>query len=195
MIRDNPGTSATTPITKVVRQTLRAEIKRTGITAIMLLNEAHDIPDGLNAAHINRWMGGVITSAPARHVGYVIDRWAGLPDNAGSVSADGGQRPKRGKRFADDDARMAVTEAMSKELRAELARTGLDHATLTQRFDNPPSGLTARIIRGWLYRDSATTNETYWNFVMAWLMATPDLSGLLPVPVRRSRRKPPDGMR
>ncbi len=107
------GTSATTPVTKAIRQTLRAEIKRTGVTALMLLKNAHDAPDGLNAAHVNRWIGGIVRSAPARHVRYVTARWEALPNDAGRVSCDGEALPKRGMRFADPSAtRIDVTEEM-----------------------------------------------------------------------------------
>lgn len=182
-----PGT--TVPITKAIRQKLRAEIKRTGITAMMLLKDMPDLPDGLTVAHLNRWIGGVIDTAPVRHIDYVMSRWAGLSDNAGRVSSNGTPLPKRGKRFADGTKRIEVTEEMSKLLRAELARTGIDHATLLDGISNAPEGLNARIVAGWLYRQAATTNEVYWKFVMTWLGATPDLSTPLPVPIRKPRKK------
>ncbi|MEC3949290.1 hypothetical protein [Sphingobium sp. HWE2-09] len=178
----------TVPITKAIRQKLRAEIKRTGVTAMMLLKEAPDLPDGLTVAHVNRWIGGVIDAARARHIDYVMSRWASLPDNAGRVSSNGSPLPKRGKRFADSAKRIEVTAEMSRLLRSELARTGIDHATLLDGMSHVPEGLNARIIAGWLYRQAATTNEIYWAFVMTWLGAAPDLSAPLSVPLRKPRK-------
>lgn len=168
-----PDADALQPVTKAVRQKLRSEIKRTGITAMMLLKDAPDLPDGLTVAHVNRWIGGILNAALARHVDYVMDRWASLPD-AESVIRDGKPVTKRGKRFADGAKRIDVTEEMPKLLRSELARTGMNHATMLDGLADVPTGLTARMIRGWLYQDVATTNESYWNFVLKWLNDLPD---------------------
>ncbi|AUW58049.1 hypothetical protein C1T17_07945 [Sphingobium sp. SCG-1] len=183
----NPNTLA--PITKAIRQKLRSEIKRTGMTALMLLTKAHDKPDHLTVAHVNRWMSGIIEDAPAPHIDYVLNTFAGLPNDAGRVSPEGVSLPKRGKRFADGAKRIELTQEMSKHLRTELVRTGLDHATLLQGIENVPEGLNARIIRGWLYRQAMTANDACWDFVIAWLRAQPDLSEPLPVPVRKPSRR------
>lgn len=183
-----PGSPATTPITKTIRQAFRAEIKRTGITALMLLKNAADLPDGLNAAHVNRWIGGIVTSASMRHVAYVTRRWAALPDDAGRTTTGGKPLPRRGRRVADGNDRIPVTEAMASELRAELARTGIAHATMLDGIDDLPPGLTPRIVKGWLYRDAATTDARYWEFVMTRLNTAPDLATPLPVPIKKPRK-------
>lgn len=175
----------TVPITKAIRQKLRSEIKRTGITAMMLLKDAPDAPDGLTVAHVNRWISGLIDTAPARHVDYVAGKWASLPD-AASVTRDSKPLAKRGPRYADGKKRIEVTEEMSKLLRAELARTGIDHAKLLSKAEGTPLGLTARIIRGWLYRDAKSTREDHWSWVVGYLAVCPDFAGSLPPLTRKS---------
>lgn len=151
----------------------------------MPFKDAPDLPDGLTAVHVKRWIGGVIGSAPLKHVDYVTDRWTGLPDNAGRVSPDGAPRPKRGTQFVDGAKRIEVTAEMSKLLRAELARKGIDHATMLNGVGNVPEGLNARIIAGWLYRQAESSNVAYWNFVISSLAKEKDFAGTLP-PLKRT---------
>ncbi len=178
---------ASQPITKAIRQKLRSEIKRTGTTAIMLLQGADDLPAGLTVAHVNRWISGIVKAASQSHVDYVMDRWAILPDNAGHVSPNGVLLPKRGKRFADGAKRIAMTEEMSKLLRAEMVRTGIGFADILGGADDAPEGLNGRIIKGWLYGDVLTTDERYWNFVIARYAALPDGTPV-PGPIKKSRK-------
>jgi hypothetical protein len=117
-----------------------------------------------------------------------MSKWAKLPDDAGRIGSDGAALPKRGKRFSDGERRIELTEDMAVSLRTELARTALDHATLLDGLENVPDGLNARIIRGWLYRDTKTASEEYWRFVLTHLQAAPDFTGSLPVPMRKPRK-------
>lgn len=182
-----PNDNTLRPITKAIRQKLRSEIKRTGLTALMLLQGAGDLPEGLTVAHVNRWISGIVKAASQSHVDYVMDRWASLPDKAGRVSPNGVLLPKRGKRFADGAKRIAVTEEMSKLLRAEMVRTGIGFADILGGADDSPEGLNSRIIKGWLYGDVLTTNERYWNFVIARYAALPDGTPV-PGPIKKSRK-------
>lgn len=173
-------------LTKAVRARLRAEHKRTDVTAMQLLDGAADLPDGLTAGSINRWMNGLIRSAPRCQFDYVIARWAALPDNP-NVTADGVPIRKRGKRYPKASGRwIEVTEAMSANLRAEFARTGADHTKLLSGAADLPEGLTTRIILGWLYRHVQTTRAAHWDYVAARLGAMPDFVGPL-TPLRKPR--------
>lgn len=182
MTREGLGT--TVQITKAIRQQLRSEIKRTGVTAMMLLTDARELPDGLTVAVVNRWLGGVSDFAYLRHLAYVTDMWAALP-NVENVLRDGKPVPKRGPRYSDGEKRIEVTAEMSTLLRAELARTGIDHATLLDGIGDAPAGLNKRIIAAWLYRQAKTANEAYWNFVISRLKAQPG-SAPLPIQIRKT---------
>jgi hypothetical protein len=166
-------------LTKVVRASLRAEHKRTDVTAMQLLDGAEDLPDGLTAGSVNRWMNGLIRAAPRCHYDYVVARWKALPDATATQ--------KRGKRYPTaSDAWIEVTDAMSSHLRLELARTGLDHAVMFEGLIDVPPGLNARIVKGWLYEEAETTRTAHWKYVVARLAAMPDFIGPLP-PLTRKR--------
>lgn len=175
------------PITKAIRQKLRSDIKRTGATAIMLLQGADDLPEGLTVAHVNRWISGIVKAAPQSHVDYVLAKWASLGDDAGRIGPDGVALPKRGRRHASHARSISVTEEMRTQLRAEMARTGIGFADILNGADDAPDGLNSRIIKGWLYGDVQTTDESYWHFVIARYAALPD--GIpIPGPIKRPRR-------
>ena len=190
-MKSNEITISPTPIGKDHRARLRREFKRTGMTAIRLMSGARDAPVGLTSSHINRWMSGFLAQAFGDHLDYVLQYLASLPDNAGRTAPDGKELAKRGRPFPTGVTRIAVTEEMSKQLRAELARTNIDHATLLDKIENIPAGLSARIIRGWLYRDVKTTNENHWTSVIEYLRQQPDFTGTLPVSIRKARKTTP----
>lgn len=173
-------------LTKAVRARLRAEHRRTDVTAMQLLDGSADLPVGLTAGSVNRWINGLIRSAPRYHLDYVFARWAALPGNL-NVTADGAPVRKRGKRYPTASGMwIEVTEAMSSQLRAELARTGVDHARLLDSIADVPSDLNARVIKGWLYREAETTRAAHWDYVVARLGTMPDFAAALP-PLKRKR--------
>jgi hypothetical protein len=175
-------------IGKAQREILRREFKRTGMTAIRLMSEATDAPEGLNSSHINRWISGLLKQVIDLHLEYVLCRLKGMADDAGLIGPGGKSVSKRGRRADDGAIRIPVTDKMAERLRAELVRTALDHATLLQGVADIPAGLNPRIIRGWLYKDALTTNTAYWSFVIEHLARQPDFTGALPVPIRKSRK-------
>lgn len=158
------------------------------MTAIRLMSEVTDVPEGLTSSHINRWMSGLSKQAIDLHLDYVLCRLKAMPDNAGLIGPDGGSVPRRGRRAATGATRIPVTEEMAEQLRAELARTAIDHATLLQGVADIPAGLNPRIIRGWLYKDTLTTDTAYWRFVIEHLARQPDFTGSLPMPIRKPRK-------
>lgn len=183
-----PDADALQPITKAIRQKLRSEIRRTGTTAIMLLQGADDLPEGLTVAHVNRWISGIVKEAPKSHIDHVLAKWASLGDDAGRIAPDGHALPKRGRRHASDARLIGITEEMQAQLRAEMTRTGIGFADILGGTDDVPEGLNSRIIRGWLYGDVQTADESYWRFVMARYAALPE--GIpIPGPIKKSRNK------
>lgn len=77
------------PVDQQIRRKLRAERLRTGIGSRALMAERRDIPDGLIASHVSRWANGIIKTAPAEHVEYVLKLWAALSDDEGRVDKSG----------------------------------------------------------------------------------------------------------
>lgn len=188
-----PDADALQPITKAIRQNLRSDIKRTGTTAIMLLQGADDLPEGLTVAHVNRWISGIVKEAPQSHIDYVLAKWASLGDDAGRTGPDGHALPKRGRRHASDARLIGITKEKQAQLRAEMARTGIGFTDILGGADDVPEGLNSRIVRGWLYGDVQTADESYWYFVIARYAALPDgmpIQGPI-VKVRLKENKPP----
>ena len=108
------------PLSKTLRQQLRDEVRRTGVTATMLLKNEPKAPPGLTSSLVNRWIGGIVKEAPVAHIDFVRARWAALPDDAAIVS----DLPKRGRRHhCAYEACIDVTDDMARQLRAEFART------------------------------------------------------------------------
>ena len=169
---------------KTLRQTLKSELKRTGMTAIALLQDADDLPDGLDVRAVNRWIAGLAQPDRQSHLDYVFDKLRALPDaptgSRGHVAGRPGRRhPRPGEEWIE------VTPEMRAQLRSEIVRTTLSFDAIAE-VDGKPEGLTPRIVRGWMRGDARTTRAAHWDFVMRWLNAAPD-GGPLP-PLTRKRR-------
>ena len=161
-------------ITDAIRAALRAEIRRTGVTAIMLLKGRRDVPDGLAARTVNRWLAGLLSTARRSHLDYVMAQWSDRSDDAGRMTSDGRKLSRRGARHpATGETWIPVTNAMSAHLRDELTRTGIQSAAILRGVSGLPDGLNQRVVRGWLYGETQATNEAYWNFVVAYLASRP----------------------
>lgn len=166
------------PLTSTLKGKIKAEIKRTGITARMLLANDIEKPEGLTSSMINRWIGGVIKTASQAHLDYVLQKWSGLADNAGRVLSEGILLPTSRSKFASASSKpIAITKKMSLFLRAEFERTGMSPHNFMDNIENVPDGLTSRIIQGWLYQHAKTGNAAFWNFVQTHLKSRPDKKG------------------
>jgi hypothetical protein len=95
-------------ITAAIRHRLKAEIRRTGITAFKLFKDNADLPEGLMPRMVNRWAAGLSKRARKDHLDYALSRYAALPDKASGRSAQW----------------MKFTPAMADRFSAELDRTG-----------------------------------------------------------------------
>ena len=102
---------------------LLAEKKRTNLGSIALLKNASDVPDGLKASTIDRWLAGQ-KAVRKSHYRYVIQRYKSLPDNCANV-----RRPIR-----DAPGRIQVTAELRKKLRTLHGQAPLKY------LDNAPCG-------------------------------------------------------
>ena len=156
------------------RAAMRAEIKRTGVSVLKLFDEATDVPEGLTARCVNRWLGKIVRQAPQAHFDYVMRCWAALEADHGRYDSNGERRMPSGRRWPrEGELWIEVTEGMANELRVEMARTGLDTFAALALLSEA-NGLTARRIRAWLYREVRTTNAEHWTLVMDALRAAPN---------------------
>ena len=161
-------------MTAALRRALRAEIRRTGVTARILLADASP-PPGLTARDINRWLGGLRSTAPAAHVTFTLNAWARLPAQ-GQGAADAAA------------AWVDLTAERVAGIARELDRTGLTPRSFLDDVGAAPRGLAARSVRGWLHGHAKTARGQFLSFVLARLAERPD--GTLPLPGRRPRRPP-----
>lgn len=60
---------------------LERERERTGVAQTALLENAVDVPEGLSAAMITRWINGNTKTARTDFYDYVLSKWRALPDD------------------------------------------------------------------------------------------------------------------
>lgn len=107
---ENENAETTVPMTTDRRRALRAEITRTGLTAIMLFENARGLPEGLDARTVNRWIGGLTKAASKRDLDHAMMLWSKLPDDPGRMTSDGRRLSRRGARHAgENETRIVVT--------------------------------------------------------------------------------------
>ena len=66
-------------ITPAIRERLRNEMERTGISPQALLENCPDAP--VNSHTVYRWLAGKIQSAEPRHYEYILKKWENLPES------------------------------------------------------------------------------------------------------------------
>jgi hypothetical protein len=154
-------------ISSAIRKELKAERKRTATTALALLRDAEDLPDGLTGSLVNRWIGGIAKSAPQRQIDYVLARWRALPDGAGLRP-----RPKQipakpeGRRSDWPDHRPILDEDRA-ALEAHRERTKIGASTLLKGATDLPPGLTPNVVSSWLTGRAKTADPTHFAYVLA----------------------------
>jgi hypothetical protein len=139
----------TVAITNEIKQKLKREKLRTGLSAIALFKSEIDIPIGLTSGVVNRWLSGLTKTASRNHLDYVIGKWSDRQDDAGRVSIDGSRTITRGRKFPKPSEEwINVTDEMAAHLRAEFVRTGVDYTSMLDDVSEVPDGLSSRIIKG-----------------------------------------------
>ena len=86
VLRIWPTLPARVVITEDMREALKAERDRTGVTPPKLLKDDAEAPDQLSCAAIANWLSGSTATALEHHLDYAISKWRSLPDaSAGEV--------------------------------------------------------------------------------------------------------------
>jgi hypothetical protein len=156
------------PITKALRASLKAEIKRTGASAQLLLKNAPDLPDGLNGSIVNRWIGGIIRSAPQRHVDYVLAKWRSLPDHAGRLYKHRSKPPMEAKLSRSNwPNHRPISEADLATLKAHRQRTNIGAIRLLSGATDIPPGLTPNVVSSWLTGKGKAADPAHLAYVLA----------------------------
>lgn len=79
VLRTWPTLPARVAITEDMRQALKAERDRTGVTPFNLLKDDAEAPDQLSYAAIPNWLSGSTATALEHHLDYVLSKWRSLP--------------------------------------------------------------------------------------------------------------------
>lgn len=177
--------SPTIPLTGMVRQRLRAEIRRTGVTAIMLSRHDADVPEGLNARMLNRWIGGIIEEAPQAHINYVLAKLASLPDRE---EAKARPRQTRWPRSADERWILLTTD-MRTELSVKIEAAGVTPESLLAGATDLPERLSVRVVRSWIHGEVKSLNADHWAYVLNRLGTRPLGLSTVPFKPRKARNK------
>ena len=80
VLRKWPTLPARIAITEDMRQALKAERDRTGVTPFNLLKDDAEAPDHLSYAAIPNWLSGATATALEHHLDYALSKWRSLPD-------------------------------------------------------------------------------------------------------------------
>lgn len=169
------------------RRHLKSELKRTGMTVIALLKDADDLPDGVTVRAVNRWIGGLTQPERQSQFDYVLGKLNALPDVPSGLKGHLAGRPGR-RHPRPGEEWTCVTAEMRAQLDAEFMRTGLRFDTVLDDVAEAPDGLTARIVKGWLYDHAKSTRAEHWEFVLRRLRAAPNGGPLTPLTRRRSNK-------
>ena len=159
-----PTTS--TPVMAALRNALRAEIHRTGVTILALSKEAPGLPPDLTPRVVNRWLSGLSKLIDRSQAELLLAVYGALPD-----ATPGSGRPVSSKK-------QPLTAAMQRDLEAELIRTGATVASLAEARDGMPPGLNARVIRSWVYGEAKSVAPSHWAFVMEGLAKRANSTGI-----------------
>jgi len=123
---DNPRI----PITPELRDRMRKEIERTGVSPSILFPNTRcegDVSPRGNTVWL--WMNGNIKSAPREHVAYVLEKWRTLPD----------------------EYKVTITPEQRRELRRHMERTGIGpHALMRGVRPSAPDRVQPNTIKQWL---------------------------------------------
>jgi hypothetical protein len=146
---DQLGTQKWVLIDKGIRQSLNAEIKRTGATALILQHNAPNWPEGLTVAFVNRVIGGLIKRAPQRQIDQIFAMWAALPDRGEGPPLQK-HRKREPKPPVGRPGYKIISDADRTALQAHRSRTRVGPAVLLDGAPERPAGLTPATLAGWL---------------------------------------------
>ena len=80
VLRRWPELPARIAITEDMRQAMKTERDRTGVTPFNLLKDDAEAPGQLSCGAIANWLSGATATALEHHLDYVLSKWRSLPD-------------------------------------------------------------------------------------------------------------------
>lgn len=131
-------------INKTLREELQKQKSRTGVSAISLLQQDSNKPDGVTHRLVNRWLSGMVTQAHPAHIEYVLNRWKSLPDSG----------------------RVEITHTMRATLHAHKQRTGVGPRGLFRYMESVPEGLYYQTITAWLIGKIKSAQKSHFACVL-----------------------------
>ena len=150
---DNPRVALTPDMTAL----LNAELVRTGLGPVTVLEKIGKRPHGLTWQIVQAWAHGTVDAAYVAHWNGLTAQLRSLPDAAAG--------PRNG--LAGSQARRAITADELAELRAHRERTGIGGAILLRTAADIPAGVTPSMISGWVNASIKSANPDHLAYVLA----------------------------
>lgn len=172
-------------ITSEMVESLRGELKRTGLSAPQAVKLAA-MPAGISAHRINNWKRGTVQRVPPQLWGAVTAALAAQPDYAPVLQAGRKKLPK-----APSVQRSTLDWKLLDALRAHKKRTRTGaQALLSDWGDEKPERLTKAMVNAWLSGRIRKTNPDLFRAVLERYASLPDDDRLaITTPPRERKEK------
>lgn len=139
-------------LTDEIIEGLWAQRRRSDVGADPLLAGRDNVPDGLRADHVTKWMTGRVKTAPRAHLHFVQQAWESLPD----------------------DPRVDITEAMRDALKVEIQRSGVGTVKLFREFGPLPDELSPHSVHAWTNGATKSVKARHFDCVLERYRTIPD---------------------
>jgi hypothetical protein len=139
-------------LTDAVRNDLKSEIKRTGLSPKKLIGQIEgEIPKKFKARTFENWLYGYVKRVPETQIKWLIDAYAKI------------------------NSRRLITEEMRQRLKAEMTRTGISAKVLFTKHinDNPHKFGIATFVR-WLDPSEYYVQGHHYEWMLNLLISLPD---------------------
>jgi hypothetical protein len=155
-----------------MRDLLHGERRRTGVALAALVAGRRDMPEGFDGDRMRLFYRGLADTIDRRQFDYVIALWRALPDRqlrAKSLGMKGAHRQK-----------VDLSPEIRAEIREHWLRVGLSAQAFFKLLEQPPPGLTSRIIARWISEDApGRARPDHLEFVLTAWRNLPDRMGRL----------------
>jgi hypothetical protein len=155
-------------VTRAMRDQVRSELRRTGLSSSVIADLDATKAIGLTEAIITKLRSGACGSIASEQWDYLSSYLESQPDrptDRGAMSARYSWGRSKDSRPITDEEFAALTQ--------EKDRTGMGGARLLAYAENPPPGLTAAMIGGWLNQTSRSASPTHLDFVLSLYRSLP----------------------
>jgi superfamily II DNA or RNA helicase len=132
-------------ITSRTLSNLTKEIERTGVNPNSVLNDAVDVPSGVNKGKVASWISGSSSRAQASELAYVLRRYRQFPN----------------------DPYIDMSDEDHMTLQQYKKQTGIGAHAFIGKFNNPPEGLTAAMLDRWIRKKPERVREDHLKFVVS----------------------------